>query len=205
MFDYHQMTMGQPRDTPQQRKQYLVICLIMAGYGLHSAINAGLFAPLDVKRGTFPGGEFAYKSMTKDYAASGGTLRMVAHDLGMTLHADDEPIGDDVGDLLHAVFFDDERLVPGGKTRFAGGALLSAKSKVDERKAAKRRLMVDANERIAKLVPEEGGTIMSKNVMYEVGKLPKVEAAMAHHPYSGGAWSAMLQSFKVSESGGGVC
>ena len=57
---------------------------------------------------------------------------------------------------------------------------------------------MDANERIATLVPEEGGTIMSKNVLYEVGNLPKVEAATASHPYSGGAWSAMLQSYKVS-------
>ena len=214
MLDYHQMTMGQPRDTPQQRKQYLVICLIMAGYGFHSAINAGLFASLDIKRGMFPGGEFAYKSMTKDYVASGGTLRTVAHDLGMTLHEEDEPGGDGGGggggggeeDLLYAVFFDDERLVPGGKTRYAGGALLSSsnnRAKVDGRKAAKRRLLVDANERIATLVPEEGGTIMSRNVLYEVGNLPKVEAAMAYHPYSGGAWSAMLQSYKVSGERGG--
>lgn len=107
--------------------------------------------------------------------------------------------------MLYAVFFDDERLVPGGKTRFAGGALLSSSSsaannraKVDGgNKAAKRRLLVDANERIATLVPEEGGTIMSRNVLYEVGNLPKVEAAMAYHPYSGGAWSAMLQSYKI--------
>ena len=61
-----------------------------------------------------------------------------------------------------------------------------------------------ANERIAKLVPEEGGTVMSKNVMYEAGNLPKVDAAMASHPYSGGAWSAVLQSFKVSESVGSL-
>jgi hypothetical protein len=199
MFDYHQMAMGQPRDSPGQRKQYLVAFLLMAVYGTHSALDAGLLSPLDIKRGNFPGGEFAYKSMTKDYAAFGGTLRTVARDLGMTDRDEDEANG---GDVLYAVLLDDQRLVPGGRTRFAGGALLSAKTKSDERREMKRRLLVDANERIARLVPEEGGAVMSKHVRYEAGNLPRVEAATASHPYTGGAWSAMLQSYKVSDFGG---
>lgn len=208
MASYHEMTMNEPHNSPARRKQHLVICLIMTGVVIHSALDAGILAPLDISQNTFPGGTFVYKSMRKDYAASSGTLRVVASDLGIggeegmpreRLYQEEEPEelvqrskGDD--DLLYTVFMDHERLVPGGKTRYAGGALLTGKSR-DKDNAMKENLL-GMNERIALQTVEEG-VIMSKHVQYQVGSLPKVEAVVASHPFTGGAWSSILQSYKI--------
>lgn len=196
MLNYHELTMNEPRDSPQRRKQFLVICTIMFIFGLHSALDAGVFASLDIAGGTFSGGEFVYKAMTKDYAASTGTLRTVASDLG---HAEDVP--PDTADLLYSVFYDDPSLLPGGKTRFSGGVLLSKSISGERKKQIKHSLLDVANRDIRDLnnVAKKGEeeTVHSKDVKYEVGSLPKVDAAVASHPFTAGGWSALLQSYKI--------
>lgn len=198
MLNYHELTMNEPRDSPQRRKQFLVICTIMFVMFLHSALDAGVFASLDITGGIFPGGEFVYKSMTKDYAASAGTLRTVASDLG---HAEHQELPSDMADLLYSVFLDDPSLLPGGQTRFAGGVLLSKSMSGERRKQIKMSLLDTANRDIADRINfstgEGGTTAHSKDVQYEVGTLPNVAAALTSHPFTGGAWSALLQSYKI--------
>lgn len=197
MLNYHELTMNEPRDSPQRRKQFLVISAIMTVMALHAGLNAGVLATLTIEDGTFPGGEFVHKPMVKDYAASTGTLRTVASDLGIAEEGGgglvlDEGVPLDTADLLYAALLDDESLVPGGRTRFAAGALLG---KTKEGGEMKKRLMEAANADIREN-GEKGGT-HSKDILYEVGTLPKVPAAVASHPFTAGAWSAVLQSFKV--------
>ena len=200
MLNYHELTMNEPRDSPQRRKQFLVIAAIMVIMALHASLNAGILATLTIEEGTFPGGEFVYKLMMKDYAASTGTLRTVASDLGIAeegsrdkLIIAEEGVPLDTADFLFSVLLDNDKLVPGGKTRFASGALL-AKSNADGGKVKKR--LLEVNNDIKNRIKEEGGT-HSKDMKYEVGNLPKVNAAMASHPFTAGACSAMLQTFKV--------
>ncbi len=99
MLGHHDMSMmggrQQFQDTRQSMKQLAVVSIFMVGYGIHSALDAGILAPLTIVRGTFPpaggrGGkgkgnnrEFVHKTMIRDYAAVDGTILTVASDLGM--------------------------------------------------------------------------------------------------------------------------
>mmetsp|Transcript_39845 Transcript_39845/g.83761 ORF Transcript_39845/g.83761 Transcript_39845/m.83761 type:complete len:306 (-) Transcript_39845:94-1011(-) len=197
MLNYHELTMNEPRDSPQRRKQFLVISAIMVIMTLHAGLSAGVLETLAIEEGTFPGGEMVYKYMVKDYAASTGTLRTVASDLGIAEEGGssnflikEEGIAMDTADLLYSVLLDDQSLIPGGKTRFASGALLN-KSNGEVGKKMKQMLL-DVNKSMTK----EDGT-HSKDIKYEVGSLPKVNAAVAQHPFTAGAWSAILQSYKI--------
>jgi len=62
--------MGESRDSPARRKQYLVICTVMAAAFFHSLFTSGALASLDIMESTFPGGEFVYKFVVKDYATN---------------------------------------------------------------------------------------------------------------------------------------
>lgn len=53
--------MNEARDSPARRKQFLVICTVMAGMFAHSIMTAGAFNSIDIKEGIFPGGFFVYK------------------------------------------------------------------------------------------------------------------------------------------------
>lgn len=202
MLNYHELTMNEPRDSPQRRKQFLVIAAIMVLMTIHAGLNAGVFAPLDIAEDTsFPGGEFVYKFMTKDYAASTGTLRTVSSDLNIVEDGSNQFILEegevlDTADMLYSIFLDDSAVIAGGQTRFAAGLLLG--SKAGSNGAAMKRMLLDVNKDIEERVTKEDGGLHSKDVKYEVGSLPKVNAAAASHPFTAGAWSALLQSFKVS-------
>lgn len=196
--------MNEPRDSPARRKQFLVISAIMVVMSLHAALTAGMLATITIAPGQFPGGEFVYKFMTKDYAASTGTLRTVSSDLGITedggssnlIIAEEEEGFEklDTADLLYSILLDDPSFIPGGNTRFASGVLLPKESNSNGGKM-KKLLLEDANTLIAKEGKEIG--THSKDVKYEVGKLPKVNAAVAQHPFTAGAFSAILQSYKI--------
>ncbi len=58
-----------------------------------------------------------------------------------------------------------------------------------------KRMLLDANDFIRG--DESDGGRHSKDIKYEAGNLPKVGAAVAQHPFTAGAWSAVLQSYKV--------
>jgi len=191
--------MNEPRDSPQRRKQFLVICTIMLVMFLHSSLSAGVFATFTITGGTFPGGEFVYKPMTKDYAASTGTLRTVASDLG---YAEDRDVPSDKADLLYSIFLDDPSVLPWGKTRFAGGVLLSKSMRGEGGKQIKKSLLEEANKDIdarKNVAAEEEDEIgaHSRDIRYKVGSLPEVAAAVAQHPFTAGVWSALLQSYKI--------
>ena len=125
-----------------------------------------------------------YKLMTNDYVASSGSVRTISGDLGID-ESGLEPR--DGVDLLYTVYLDDPAMVPGGKTRFASGALLQKGEK-----RMKDRLL-EAN----KSITGNTGGKQSKNTKYAVATLPKVDAVVAQHPFTDGAWSALLMRHKV--------
>ena len=209
--------MNEPRDSPQRRKQFLVICVIMVVTTLHSALSAGLLSSMSITTDTFPssngngGGEFVYKLMNKDYAASTGTIRTISSDLNIVedgtqsnliiAEDTDGKVVTDTADLLYSIYLDDASLVPGGQTRFVSGVLLSSKVlKSGSGKEMKKQLL-DVNSGILaddKKKKKSETSLHSKDVLYEIGNLPKVNAAVMTHPFTAGAMSAILQSYKVS-------
>jgi len=200
MMSHHELAATSPLGN--QRSQYLVASAIITILLVHSGISAGVLAPLSIteaKDTTFPGGAFIYKSMLKDYAASFGTWRTIATDLKNGGIWNDDDAED--GDLLYTIFMDDESLIPGGKTRFASGTLLTSKQGSKDVDKIKKWLLETTNngidEKLVKKNIAEEDARHSKDVRYQVSQLPKVKAAVAYHPFNDGVWSAVLQSFKV--------
>ena len=215
--------MNEPRDSPQRRKQFLVICVIMTITTLHSALSAGILSSMSIIVDTFPsnanGGEFVYKLMNKDYAASTGTIRTISSDLNIVedgtqsnlIIAEDTEgkVVQDTADLLYSIYLDDASLVPGGQTRFVSGVLLSSKvlGSSGSGKEMKKQLL-NVNSKILaddKKKKKSETSLHSKDVLYEIGNLPKVNAAVMTHPFTAGAMSAILQSYKVSCLFGALC
>lgn len=199
-MSHHELAATSP--LTNQRSQYLVASAIITILLVHSGISAGVLAPLSINEAKdtyFPGGAFIYKGMLKDYAASFGTWRTIATDLKNGGIWNEEDAED--GDLLYTIFMDDESLIPGGKTRFASGTLLTSKQSSKDVDKIKKWLLETTNDGIdAKLMKKniaEEDARHSKEVRYQVYQLPKVKVAMAYHPFNDGVWSAVLQSFKV--------
>ena len=186
-LNYHELTLNEPRDSPAKRQQHLVICTIMGVLFLHGGITAGLFHPISIEKGEFPGGEFTHKFLTRDYAASSGVQRAIEDDLG--IEKKDEKGWDapsDSADLMFSVFLDNDESIPGGKTRFASGIITRDKEKKSK--------LLDANAKTGEMDEKKD---YPKNVKYEVAKLPKADAAVLMHPTTGGLWTALLQQYKV--------
>ena len=215
MLNYHELTMNEPRDSPQRRKQFLVICVIMIITTLHSALSAGLLSSMSITTDTFPssngnGGEFVYKLMNKDYAASTGTVRTISSDLNIVedgtqsnlIIAEDTEgkVVTDTADLLYSIYLDDASLVPGGQTRFVSGVLLSSKVLGSGSSKEMKKQLLNVNSKILadNDKKKKSESLHSKDVLYEIGNLPKVNAAVMTHPFTAGAMSAILQSYKVS-------
>eukprot|EP00559_Dactyliosolen_fragilissimus_P008398 CAMPEP_0184863866 /NCGR_PEP_ID=MMETSP0580-20130426/12904_1 /TAXON_ID=1118495 /ORGANISM="Dactyliosolen fragilissimus" /LENGTH=279 /DNA_ID=CAMNT_0027362443 /DNA_START=196 /DNA_END=1035 /DNA_ORIENTATION=+ len=200
--------MGQPRDSPGARKQFLVICVIGVAVLAYSVSVSGLFDPLIIRDdGVFPGGEFIYKSETRDYAASAGLVRHVATDLNLE--------EDQKGNLIFSLYIDNmEQKVPFGKERFFGGILID-----DTKSHLKETLLNSNNNNIhdqeqdllqQKLEQNDPQSKANSNVQteqntdsqlyegnYQLGSLPSVNAIHAKFVYTDGFISALIHNYKV--------
>eukprot|EP00816_Leptocylindrus_hargravesii_P002224 CAMPEP_0196821108 /NCGR_PEP_ID=MMETSP1362-20130617/77844_1 /TAXON_ID=163516 /ORGANISM="Leptocylindrus danicus, Strain CCMP1856" /LENGTH=260 /DNA_ID=CAMNT_0042200183 /DNA_START=88 /DNA_END=870 /DNA_ORIENTATION=- len=163
--------MGEARDSPQRRKQYLVICTIMAAMFFGACIASGVFQPVYITEGTYPGGEFIYLSEVRDYSAHMALFRKVAGDLYFKPKTE-------WGDLLFGIYMDEERNVPGGKMRYSVGTLLDK----DEGLSVKPLL-----ERF------DGHATHA----YEKANLPSVRAGMVHFPFTNGFVSCLTHQYKI--------
>mmetsp|Transcript_36047 Transcript_36047/g.52833 ORF Transcript_36047/g.52833 Transcript_36047/m.52833 type:complete len:285 (+) Transcript_36047:116-970(+) len=189
MMNYHELTMGQPRNSPAARKQMLVLCTLGFGVALHAAINAGIFHPVSISQGSFDGGEFVYKTLARDYSTSMGLLRRVADDLSIDWSSGEND------DLLFSLYMDEESKVPAGSTRHLGGVIFPSSSK---NKSQYQRLVKDDAEK-AKITTDMGGVQMEiAKLKYEIGSLPKEnKAAVAQFPFTNGFISILIHSYKV--------
>ena len=125
MLDYHALTIDEPKDSPQRKYQFRVTCAIMIIGFFFISIPAGLFVPIKITEGTFPGGTFIYKSTKRDYVASTALeLYIGTEDLKLDYRHDFE-------DRMYSIYLDDLKLVNQGRAqRFASG-YLSNNSKSD--------------------------------------------------------------------------
>lgn len=210
MLNYHELTMNEPRDSPARRKQFLVICAVMVSVLLHSAITAGALESVKIESEStyFPGGEFLYKPLVRDYAATGGMLRSIAEDVGAVKDGGwgagiAQGEGDvTMGGVLFAVYLDSDSGVQVGERRFLTGALLGCAEGCIAGKDADelRQTLLAKNEGMkAEADMREKGEWQEyvSNIPYEAGKFPRAPAAVTRFPYTGGFVSALVHQFKV--------
>ena len=212
--------MDEPRDSPQRRQQFLVICTIMAGIFLHTCTVSGVFSSLNIKEGIFPGGEFVYKYdvryvtihslkkcihlrfsafltpfstvlLFRDYSTSAGLARSIIEDLA---------IGEiDQGDFLYSVFLDSPMAMGGATQRFATGIL------VDKTGRDKKKQLMGMNEgiRAIKYTDDDDYSVDNvwKQIEYKSTSLPSLDAAVVQFPFTNGFVSALTHSYKVRWKG----
>jgi len=65
-ISYHELQGNAPKNSPAQRKQFLVVCTIGLSVFLHSIISAGIIEPVSIyDDGVYPGGEYVYKMLVR--------------------------------------------------------------------------------------------------------------------------------------------
>lgn len=214
LMNYHELTMNERRDSPARRKQFLVICTIMAGMFAHGMFSAGAFNSIDITEGGFPGGFFVYKYAKRyedslvvgaghlavylcltmmlcrrDYASSASLIERIGDDLNVAKS--------DYGDLLYSLFLDDGAYMSGRTMRYACGIL------VDKTGQDKKQTLLDMNTEIAKLQKENDNEDppaleLWKLTSYEETSLPSVDSAVLQFPTSNGIVSALVLQYRVS-------
>jgi len=184
--------MTESRDSPQRRKQFLIICAIMAGVLINTICLSGILFPVEITEGIYPGGEYVYKFLVKDYAASAGTNVLITEDLSIP--------EDEQADLLYSVFIDDMTEISEGNGRFMAGLLTDKNS---DKSIKMRSALLEKNPKIEKKIEklkkkkELNDLRHPENILYESGELPSVVAAVAHFPFTNGFVSALMFSYKV--------
>lgn len=188
-MNYQEMTMNEPRDSPERRKQFLVICTIMVATTLHAVINAGLFTTMDINdRGVFPGGDFVYKYAERDYAAMGSLVEHMGGEAKLKSR--------DFADRIYTIFLDDPRGHGGRRQRFAVGYLATD----GETRKVKKDLLAKNTEIVIPTKDEEdeiGVFELWPKVKFSSTALPSVKSAVLQFPHTNGFVSALIFTYKV--------
>lgn len=193
-MNYHEMTMGQPRNSESNRRQYLIICTVMAAAFCWSVLQAGGLAPVEMEQGTFPGGKFVYKYTQRDYAAAQSLADNIAKDAGLNLH--NETI-----DRIFALYLDDPNLMGGRRQRFACGLLDSPQSSATSSTAEKQAALLQSNvgrvPATKREMEEDGAFKLWPKLHYKETTLPVAKALVVQFPFTNGFVSAIILGMKV--------
>lgn len=188
MFNYHELTMNESRDSPARRKQFLVISVGGFSIFLWAMVCAGTLSPVVIQEGVFPGGgEYVYKPMTKDYASSMGLARAVCKDLDIHEHKWDG--------VVYALYLDDTKVV-GPDNRYMVGAFIPDNDGGSG--AGRKETLLALNENLPEPKENDGKFLHHKSTPYEVGRFPSnVRSMVVHFPYTNGFISLLVHNFKV--------
>jgi hypothetical protein len=187
LMNYHELTMAEPRDSPARRKQFLIICTVMASAFFYSFISSGGLSPVEISVGEFPGGDYIFKHSKRDYAAGQGMVRSIGKELGLKPK--------ELADVMYAVYLDHPGVVTGGRSqRFAAGLLAKKGDKRKEELLAK-------NTNVKPVTELEGNDLAASDLWqrlkYESMSLPKAKSAVVQFPFTNGFVSAIIFSWKV--------
>ena len=189
LMNYHELTMNEARDSPARRKQFLLICVVMAGAMMYSIITAGGFTPVEFTEGNFPGGEYVYKFSKRDYAAANGLARSIGRDLDLNPRK--------LADVIYNIYLDHPGVVTGGRQqRFAAGLLV----KKGDNAKLKSELMAK-NDFVVPFTEEEFWELAARElwpkIKYEATSLPKTKAAIVQFPFTDGFVSSLILTWKI--------
>lgn len=189
LMNYHELTMSESRDSPERRKQFLLICVVMLAALVHSIFQADAFGTVAIEEVTFPGGEFVYKQTRRDYAASNSLEKNVAKDdLGMKAA--------EYIDNIFTLYLDDPKRASGRRQRFATGLLIHKKDNKE-----KKQILMATNEGKQPITDEEfrdlGAIELWPRLEYHARHLPSVKAASVDFTSTGGFVSSLILSMKI--------
>ncbi len=201
LLNYHEMTMSESADSPQKRRQFGIICAVMAAALSYAVMTSGVLLPLEPTQGIFPGGNFCYKITHRDYAASMGLGRRVTTDVIGT-HKTTGTQRKEVEKILYHMFLDDPLEIGGRRLRWATGILVadSEKEKIDKLlslntptgKAATTKRYPTEEE-----LQDFSATDVFELLPYELIDLPSVDSLVVQFPHTHGFVSALVMSYKV--------
>lgn len=191
------MTMHEPRDSPQKKKQFAVTCTIMAAVLAYALVTSGAFFPIEPIQGKFPGGSYVYKYTARDYASSSGLGRSITEELVDTQVAQQlERIPQyKLEELVHHIYLDDPSKSGGPRQRFMSGLLTNN----DEFTS----LLMGCNDETkrSEFTKDELHNLSAmqvfKKLPYESAQLPSVDSLVLQFPWTGGISSMLVQTMKI--------
>mmetsp|Transcript_12606 Transcript_12606/g.34730 ORF Transcript_12606/g.34730 Transcript_12606/m.34730 type:complete len:396 (-) Transcript_12606:287-1474(-) len=195
LMNYHEMTMNEPRHSPQKRKQFLVICTIMAAVFFYTCMTSGMFLAIEPTVGTFEGGEYMYKMASRDYAASQGLGK---HIRKAVLGLKSEYA---VDDALYHVYLDNPPRMGGRRQRWMSG-LLSRTTPPEYTQTLKDKAQEFADSGKSPILPEDTFDVPASEVWdqlpFQRAELPEsVKALVLPFAFTNGFVSALIHSYKI--------
>lgn len=159
----------------------------------HSILKAGGFQSVQASIGSFPGGEFCYKTTVRDYATSMSLAEGVGKDMGIGRSG--------FADTIYTLYLDDPREIGAEKLRFAAGNL----AQTDESRKVNHGSLLPKNEHITPPSAIDLDELPVRKLWlklpYQTAELPKVEnAVVVHFPFTNGFVSSLLFTYKVLPS-----
>lgn len=202
MMNYHEMTMDEPKDSPQKKMQFAVTCTIMASVLAYMLVTSGALLAVEPIQGKFPGGSYVYKFTARDYAASGGLGRQIMEELIKTQQEQKKEfiVQYKLEEQVHHLFLDDPTGKGGSRQRFASG-LLIPKSKKETDETVEILMGLNDDTKRTDYTKEElhsmGAIDVFVKLPYETTELPTSNALVLQFPWTGGISSIMVQTMKV--------
>jgi hypothetical protein len=201
VLNYHELTMNEPKDSPQKKKQFAVTCSIMAAVIVYSLMTSGALLPINPEVGTFPGGNYCYKFASRDYSSSVGLSRQILKDLleeqGEIVSEEAVRFRPELEEISYHVFLDNPRSLSGKNQRYASGILVSNKDKDKVKALMGRNDKTKRSEFTKDEMYEMSATKVFNILPYEKTELPSVDALVLQFPYTSGLASMLVQSNKV--------
>jgi hypothetical protein len=216
MMSYHEMMVNQPQDPSARRQQFLIICALIVFPIAFHVLWSGLIDPVTGTQGPFPGGNFCYKFVIRDYSAGIQHGHRIAQQWAMdTLNSEEKEspkklkreekneynkLNKKALDTIYNVYLDDPLRMGGTRQRFMTGMLVS-----DADKAEFCDRIMENNENIERLarqkmhIPHEdksAGEVFAET-MYQYVDLPSVDSLVVGFPCTYGFVSSLIFSYKV--------
>jgi len=182
----------------------------MATWFLYSLYISGILLTIDPVEMSFPGGNFCYKFVARDYVASMGFGRRIRKNVYDILPSDD---GDEkeekitkkeknklIEEMVYHVYLDNPQLVGGAKTRWLSGVLVT-----DLEKSKYCDPLFDVNPKIEREAllhqdepeREKKASDVFEQTIYQHVNLPSVSSLAFKFPYTNGFLSGLVLSYKI--------
>lgn len=211
VLNYHELTMSESRDSPARRQQFLVICSIMASWFLYSLYISGLLVKIETVEMPFPGGNFCYKFVARDYVASLGLGRRIRKHVYDLLPEDVYDENDKkltnkekrniAEERVYHMYLDNPEIIGGAHTRWMTGVLVPdgiEKEKYcdplfDHNPEIERQALIHSDE------PESDkkASDVFEQTVYKYVNLPSVNSLAVRFPFTNGFLSGLVFSYKI--------
>ena len=208
LLNYHELTMNEPKNSPQRRLQFSVICGIMMFCLVYSVHISGVLLTIEPFETKFPGGNFCYKKFSRDYVTSMGIGRRLQKEvLEAFSEEDDKAVGISVKDRkkiiedkVYHVYLDNPKEVGGVFSRWFSGVLVSDNEKVSYCDPLfEKNPTIQREYESHKDVPdnEKSAKDLFNETVYEHLALPSVDSLAIKFPFTDGFSGSLALNYKV--------